>query len=113
MSTLPALNIEQGCKRFCGNRALYLSFLRRFEEDTSFDTLINSLYCGDLQTAFCAAHALKGLSAQLSLDALAHASSALCELLRPQSRSALDDALRLACDTQQLYADTLLQIAAL
>ena len=57
-------------------------FLMRVPDDTSFVELCNALEKKDLESAFRAAHTLKGVSKNLSLSNLAYSSSNLTEALR-------------------------------
>lgn len=57
-------------------------FLKLFEKDDSFSNLCQALGEQNYESAFRAAHTLKGLSLNLSFDALAVSSSALAECLR-------------------------------
>lgn len=57
-------------------------FVLKFAKDPSYADLKNALETADLATAFRAAHTLKGTAANLGLDALGAAASALTEQLR-------------------------------
>ena len=60
-------------------------FLRRFTEDPSYGNLKTALAEQNISDAFRAAHTLKGIAANLGLDALANAASDLTEALRGAS----------------------------
>lgn len=53
-----------------------------FLKDPSYDSLKAAMEGGDRETAFRAAHTLKGISLNLGLSALQQSSSALAEALR-------------------------------
>lgn len=57
-------------------------FLLMFREDDSYDRLIGSLEKGDDESAFRAAHTLKGVCQNLSFTRLYRSSEALTEALR-------------------------------
>lgn len=57
-------------------------FVHKFVNDPSYSDLKKALADADFQTAFRAAHSLKGTAATLGLDALASAASELTEALR-------------------------------
>lgn len=57
-------------------------FICKFADDGSYSELKNALEGEDIPTAFRAAHTLKGIAANLGLDALAKAASELTEQLR-------------------------------
>mgnify|MGYP004586872515 CR=1 FL=1 len=63
---------------------LIASFLRRLPQEPSSALLGDALRAGDAKTAFRAAHTLKGIALNLSLDALAAACGGLTEALRGQ-----------------------------
>ncbi len=53
-----------------------------FLEDTSFDTLINGITNGNIETAFIGAHTLKGVSGSLGFDCLTDLAVSITEKLR-------------------------------
>ena len=62
-----------------------LRFLRLFPLDDSFPQLSEALGRGDVQTAFRAAHTLKGIGYNLGLNRLGNRAAALCEVLHTGS----------------------------
>lgn len=62
-----------------------LKFVRRFPEDPSFNELRAALDSGNTETAFRAAHTIKGIAQNLGFTALYKASDELTEALRPGS----------------------------
>lgn len=56
-------------------------YLPEFENDPSYEGLMQSLKNGDLQSAFRAAHTLKGIGYNLGLNRLGDRAAALCEVL--------------------------------
>ena len=87
------VDIDGGLERFMGNEALFLKCLSRFPADSSFPQLEQALSDGDLQAAFIAAHTLKGVSGNLSLDAIFHASLPVVEALRCGSQEEAEAAM--------------------
>ena len=75
--------------RLGGNASLVERFLGKFPADTSMDLLATSLSDADTDTAFRAAHTLKGLCANLGIESLFTKASEVTEMLRA---SELDDA---------------------
>ncbi|MGN0547321.1 MAG: Hpt domain-containing protein [Acutalibacteraceae bacterium] len=57
-------------------------FLIAFSADPSYSQLMHSLSGNDIQSAFRAAHTLKGVSLSLGLKRLGNVSGAVCENLR-------------------------------
>ena len=76
------VDADEVLSRLGGQPALVLHFLEKFREDGSFRTLCASLDSGDTETAFRAAHTLKGISANLGLQSLFVKASEVTELLR-------------------------------
>ena len=76
------INYQEGVERFRGKSALYESLLAGLPQDNTFDALDKAMENRQYSDAFQAAHALKGLLGNLSVNAL-------LEQLRP-----LVDALR-------------------
>ena len=75
-------DVAQVERRLSGER-LIGRFLAKFLDDSSFSDLCAAMEEGSRDRAFHAAHALKGVSGNLSLDRLYASSSQLAELLRP------------------------------
>lgn len=74
-------NYEEAKRRLM-NDALIQKFLNTFLKDESFDTLTTALAEKDYLQAFKSAHTLKGVSQNVSLDALALPVAELTEELR-------------------------------
>lgn len=68
--------------RFVNSEELYMECLEMLMQDESLPKLTAALKTGDLQTAFEAAHTLKGVAANMGLPALTGAASQLVEPLR-------------------------------
>ena len=73
---------EEGLSRCMNNEGLYLKLVGMIIGDAGFGKLNNALAEGNLQEAFEAAHALKGVLGNLSLTPLYGPASELTELLR-------------------------------
>lgn len=77
--------------------AMLRRFLLKFPGDPSFDTLEQALFAGDRETAFRAAHTIKGLCLNFGFGKLRASSEALTEALRhemPANAAELFDAVR-------------------
>ncbi len=61
---------------------LIRKFLLKFKQDGSYALLLSSVKAGDQETAFRAAHTLKGVCQNLGIDRLLESSSAITEALR-------------------------------
>ncbi len=71
--------------RLGGSADLVMRFLGKFPADDSFTQLKQALEAGDGETAFRAAHTMKGLCANLGLQHLFDKSSAVTEMLRGEA----------------------------
>ena len=81
-------NTTEGLERCMGNEAFYFRLIGMALMDVNFNNLKMSLVQGDLDAAFEASHALKGVLGNLALTPLYEKSSEICELLR--SRTEMD-----------------------
>ena len=78
-------NIEEGLERCMGNEAFYLKMVGMMIADNSIDKLKDALAENNLDTAFEASHALKGVAANLSLTPLTEPAVEITELLRTRT----------------------------
>lgn len=69
-------------RRFAGNMALYLRVLGMLPNDKSLEKLGAAIGSGDLDSAFEAAHTLKGVAGNLGLTSLFEAVHVIVEPLR-------------------------------
>ncbi|MBO4395643.1 MAG: Hpt domain-containing protein [Eubacterium sp.] len=89
MLTIDALNsfganTDEGLGRCFDNEAFYLRLVGAVPDEKHFDTLKNALDENNLDAAFEAAHALKGVLTNLSLTPLAEPAIEITENLRPR-----------------------------
>ncbi|MBR6173410.1 MAG: Hpt domain-containing protein [Eubacterium sp.] len=87
MITIEALreygaDVEKGLGRCMGNEALYLRLVGLIPAEENFKKLQEELDAKDLQKAFEAAHALKGVTGNLSLTPLYDSIVRITERLR-------------------------------
>ena len=83
-SRLEAAGIDtaQALERMMGSEALLERLLDRFLEDRNFPSLAAALECGDADGAVQAAHTLKGVCGNLSMNGLYRLFTRQVELLR-------------------------------
>ena len=81
-------NTDEALGRCLNNENFYLMLVGKAMQDQSFDKLREALEAKDLDKAFDAAHALKGVMANLALTPLTVPVSEITELLR--SRTEMD-----------------------
>ena len=90
------------------SEALVRKFVLKYPGDPSFNQLKDALAAQDWETAFRAAHTLKGVVQNLGMDHLYEVSSALCEALRGP-KPLTDPALREAVAMDQAALLTAIQ----
>ena len=76
---------DEGVKRCFGNEEFYLKLVKNASREASFEKLYDALEAGDLDSGFEAAHALKGVLANLSLTFLLEPVKEVTELLRSKT----------------------------
>ncbi len=76
------VNLGTAMERFVDNEELLMRFLGKFSQDASFGVCEAAMKEKRYEDAFKAAHTLKGLCGNLSLDALYEVVSKEVELLR-------------------------------
>lgn len=80
-------NVEEGLQRCVNNEALYLRLVEKAIRDPAFDSLREIPEAGDLERGFEIAHALNGVTANLSLTPLFIPISEITELLRNRTEA--------------------------
>ncbi|MBR6470916.1 MAG: Hpt domain-containing protein [Victivallales bacterium] len=78
-------NVQEGLQRCVNNEGFYLRLVKKVSGDANFQKLFDAMDAGDLDSAFEAAHALKGALGNLSLTPLFNPVSELTEILRPRT----------------------------
>lgn len=89
MLTIDALNrfgadTKDGLGRCMNNEAFYLRLVNMALDDAGFGNLATAVENGDKKAAFEAAHALKGVLANLALTPVYEPASEMTELLRAE-----------------------------
>lgn len=87
------INVDAAMERFMDNEAMYEKFLARFAEDKNFDILRESIHNNDVESAFNAAHTMKGVAANLELNGLLEFLSPIVEILRQKKTEGLNELL--------------------
>jgi signal transduction histidine kinase/CheY-like chemotaxis protein len=78
------VNVTAGLARFAGKQEFYEKILRKFFQDKNFELLAEAIQSEDFAAALKAAHALKGVTSNLSIDTLAEMVSQLEQALKQQ-----------------------------
>lgn len=86
-------NTEEALKRCMNNEAVYLKLIEMFLANNSFNELKEALASDDLEKAFHASHALKGVLGNLSLTPLYDIIFETTELLRSRAKTDYSDLL--------------------
>ena len=76
------VDVDTGVARFVGKQDLYVKFLGKFLQDTSFEGMKNSIEQKQYPEACEYAHSLKGVCGNLSLSPVTEQVSELTEILR-------------------------------
>ena len=80
-------DVDAGMKRCMNNESFYLKMVSRAVPDPSFDGLKAAVEAGDLERGFELAHALKGVTANLSLTPVETPVQEITELLRNRTET--------------------------
>jgi len=78
-------NTAEGVARCVGNEAFYLRMVNMAAADGNYERLAAAISTGDLDAAFEAAHALKGVLANLALTPILEPVKEITELLRART----------------------------
>ena len=81
----------ESAKRILQVDKLIGKFITKFLDDKSCEKLVSSWEARDAAGVFDGAHAMKGVCANLGLDALSASASVLAEEFRPGHPRAMDD----------------------
>ena len=98
-------NYADVCTRLPSPRLIH-RFVLKFLEDKSFETLCSAMESGSQETAFRAAHTLKGVCANLGFARLLESASALTEILRPEADTIPESAFALMEQVRGNYQRT-------
>lgn len=85
------INYDEGLNRFMQKEETYLKFLRRIGEDGNMSVLRKKIEENDVEGAFAAAHTIKGVCANLSIDGMNAVLNPMVEILRAGSMENVED----------------------
>ena len=80
-------NTKEGLQRCLNNESFYIRMVKMIPGDANFQKLYAAIDAGDLETAFDAAHALKGSVGNLALTPISEPIFELTELLRSKTEA--------------------------
>ncbi|MCM1084335.1 MAG: Hpt domain-containing protein [Clostridium sp.] len=87
------VNIETAMERFMNNEKLLEKFLKKFPQDPNYEELLVAVAEKRYEDAFKAAHTLKGVCGNLSLESLYENVCTVVELLRNGGGEEIETAL--------------------
>lgn len=87
------VNIETAMERFMNNEKLLEKFLKKFPQDPNYEELLVAVAEKRYEDAFKAAHTLKGVCGNLSLESLYENVCTVVELLRNGEGEEIETAL--------------------
>ena len=103
--SVAGVNVAEGIRRFSGHAEIYEKYVKRFAEDPNYRLLCEAVAGQNVKAAFAAAHALKGVAGNLSMDRLYNDLYPLVEELRGGSLEHAEDLLaQVACDYQAVVS---------
>ena len=80
-------NVDEALVRCMNNETFYLMLVGKAVRDPQFDRLEDACASGDLDQGFDAAHALKGMMANLALTPILQPVEKITELLRGRTKT--------------------------
>ena len=80
-------DVDEAMERCLNNEAFYLRLVDKALQDPNFDRLKDAVASGDLDKGFEAAHALKGVMANLALTPILVPVREITELLRSRTQA--------------------------
>lgn len=80
-------DVDEALVRCLNNESFYLMLVQKAVQDANFDRLPEAVAAGDLDKAFEAAHALKGVTANLALTRILKPVQEITELLRARTET--------------------------
>ncbi len=101
------VNVSAGLARFAGNGKIYENVLLKFQKDKSFDALVDAMRSEDFDAAQGAAHALKGIAANLSMDTFAETLFQLEQALKQENYNQALDFLQQAKDLYEVLIEVI------
>ena len=102
--TAAGIQADEALERLMGSEALLERFLKKFLQDKSYEELVSAIEGQELERAFRAAHTLKGVCGNLSLNRLGDLVKEQVELLRRQET--WDQAAAMMPATARSYQET-------
>lgn len=97
-------NTDEGMARCLNNESFYLRMVGMGLSDAGFGKLEEALNAGNLDAGFEAAHALKGILANLSLSPILEPVNEITEMLRRREQADYQPLLKQILDEKDRFA---------
>lgn len=94
------IDLEANLGRFMGNEELYVKFLKKFTEDKNMEYIAQAQETMNIKDLEAAAHALKGVAANLGLQGVSDRANSIVVCCRSGK---YDDILNLCTDCRKEY----------
>lgn len=96
-------DVEGAMKRFMNNEGLYLKCLKKMLNDTNIEELRTAYDGGDCETAFKAAHSIKGFVSNLGIESLHQQIHPIVEELRAGNLPNVDELVQFEQAYRKIY----------
>lgn len=111
--TLPVIDYDEALDRFGGNSVLYKRLAAKFTGDPHFAEMEEALARNDVEEAYRAAHALKGVSGNLSFSELYSIASSMSALLHDGNKESAAELLPSAKEAYVRVLEALVDLESL
>jgi HPt (histidine-containing phosphotransfer) domain-containing protein len=101
------INVDSALERFLDDEEMYFEFLLQFLDENGLPALQKTVASGDVKSAFDAAHTIKGVCANLSIDAMSDIVEPMVEVLRAGSMEGVASELQRLTDTYDVVSDAI------
>lgn len=85
-------DVETVLKRFLGNEAMYIKFIKKFLDDKSYESVVDSIEKRDFEEVFKSAHSLKGVTANLGIESVRSVAAQITDSVRNKQPEEIDAA---------------------
>jgi HPt (histidine-containing phosphotransfer) domain-containing protein len=103
------INLESALDRFMDDEEMYFEFLLQFLDENGLPALQKTVASGDVKNAFDAAHTLKGVCANLSIDVMSDIVEPMVETLRAGSMEGVEEGLQQLTAAYDAVSDVIRQ----
>jgi HPt (histidine-containing phosphotransfer) domain-containing protein len=101
--------VDSALGRFMDDEEMYFEFLLQFLDENGLPALQETVASGEVKKAFDAAHTLKGVCANLSIDVMSDIVEPMVEILRQGTMDGVAARLQQLTDAYGIVSDTIRQ----